>query len=361
VDIAKLNPDEISGSDLTGGYILSIDRQENFWWISPYRGVSGYGNIVINYIYPEYAEMPNEQRNYIRNYVTSFENALNSENFRDPENGYRLYADPASFVDFFLISEMTRNVDAYRLSTYFYKDKEGKLTMGPIWDFNLAFGNADYYFAYDTQGWMMHTVEIWDQFQVPFWWERLRQDDYFNNQLKNRWRELRQGPFKTSNILHYVDSVSIRLLNARQRNFERFPIFRIYIWPNYYVGLNYDQELDYFKTWIAKRILWMDQQLDLIGTSENNPLANTYETYAFPNPFRDQVTIRLRLYHSAEVSVSIFDITGRLIVSLEKSCMPGLNDFVVSEERFRNQSGIYIYEIKLNGVKFTSGKIVQCQ
>jgi hypothetical protein len=360
VDIAKLNPDEISGIDLTGGYILSIDRKESHYWISPYIGINDYGSIIINYVDPKYEEMATVQREYIKNYVTAFEDALKNESLQDTINGYRAFADPASFIDFFLISEMSRNVDAYRLSTYFYKDKGGKLTMGPIWDFNLAFGNADYYNAFATKGWMMNSVEKVDLFQVPFWWERLRQDDYFNDGLRKRWMELRRGPFQTIRIYNYIDSISKLLVNPQTRNFSRFPVLGKWIWPNFYVGETYSQEISFMKDWIEQRLLWMDQQFNLTGTIGDNQLANIYETYAFPNPFSEQVTIRLRLYNTADVKVSVFDMTGRLIYSEDKHCKPGVNDFIISEEWFRSQQGFYIYEIRLNGEKFMTGKIVKC-
>jgi len=358
LDIATLNPDEISGSDLSGGYILSIDRAEEYYWISPYKGIDGYTDIVINYIYPKYAEMPAQQISYIRNYVTSFEHALHGNNFRDPLKGYRAFADPVSFVDYFLLNELNRNVDAYRLSTFFYKDKDSKLMMGPIWDFDLAFGNADYYNAFSPQGWMMYSTAAGD-FQIPFWWDRLRQDDYFNYELKTRWQELRKGPFHLDNILGYVDSVSIRLSNAQKRNFNRFPILGTWVWPNYFVGNTYEEEINFMKDWITQRIQWMDDQIDQIGDSENFPLANAYEIYAFPNPFPDQVTIRVMLYDSAIVIVSVFDIFGRLIYNSEMHCSPGLTDFVMTDTRFRNQAGIYIYEVRLNGEKFKMGKMIK--
>lgn len=359
LDIATLNPDEITGSDLTGGYILCIDRADDHYWISPYKGTNYLYEIVINYVYPEYEDMPAEQRNYIRYNVTYFEGALFGNDFQDPEKGYRAYADLGSFVDYFLISELSRNVDAYRLSTFFYKDKDGKLTMGPLWDFDLAFGNANYYEASEIQGWMIHSVGTYDGFQTPLWWERLRQDDYFNAEIKIRWDELRKGPFHLDSINAFIDSVSVMLTEAQERNFYRFPVLGIYLWPNYFVGNTYEEEISFMKEWIYQRIQWMDGQIALIIPAENVPLANAYETYAFPNPFLNKVSIRIKLYDSADVTISIYDMLGRLIFADEQYCQPGLNDFIIPENWFMNQSGIYIYEVRLNGEKFVTGKMVK--
>jgi len=359
LNIAALNPEEVAGSDLSGGYILSIDRPEEYYWISPYKGVNYYGNIIINYIYPDYAIMPNQQKHYIKNFVTYFEDALLSDKYRDALVGYRAWAEPASFIDYFLINELSRNVDAYRLSTFFYKDKDEKLMMGPIWDFDLAFGNANYYEAYNTQGWMMHSVGTLDDFQVPLWWNRLREDDFFNFELKRRWEELRKGPFHIDNIFGYIDSVSVLLANAQERNFYRFPVMGAYLWPNYYVGDTYEEEINIIKDWITGRILWMDAQIAEISYTENFPLANTYEIYAFPNPFSDRVTIRIMLYDSAMVSVSVYDLYGRMVYNSETNCSPGITDFVITDKKIQRLPGVYIYEVKLNGEKFKTGKMIK--
>jgi hypothetical protein len=360
LNIEALTPEEISGSDMSGGYILSIDRPGDYYWISPYVGSNYYGDININYIYPDYATMPNQQKHYIHDFLTSFEDALfNDQSFRDPLVGYRAWADPESFVDYFLISELSRNVDAYRLSTFLYKDKDEKLMMGPIWDFDLAFGNANYYDAFNTQGWMMNSVDPMDGFQVPRWWERLREDDFFNFELKRRWEELRKGPFQLDNIFGFIDSVYVLLSNAQENNFYRYPVLGSYLWPNYFIGDTYEEEIDFLKDWITKRVQWMDDEIAQISYTENFPLANTWEIYPIPNPFYNSVTIRIMLYDSAQVVVSIYDLYGRMVYTSEKDCSPGINDFIMTDDKIHNLPGIYIYEVKLNGEKFKTGKIIK--
>jgi hypothetical protein len=359
LNIEALLPEEVSGSDMSGGYILSVDRPEEYYWISPYKGSNYYDDIIINYIYPDYATMPNQQKHYIQNFVTSFENALHSDQFRDPLVGYRAWADPESFIDYFLINELSRNVDAYRLSTFFYKDKDEKLMMGPIWDFDLAFGNANYYDAFNTQGWMMNSVDPMDAFQVPMWWDRLRQDDFFNFELKRRWDELRKGPFQLNNIFEFIDSVSVMLSNAQERNFYRYPVLGSYLWPNYFVGDTYEEEIDFLKDWITQRVQWMDNEIKQINFTEDFPLANTFEIYPIPNPFYNKVTIRIMLYDSAHVMVSIYDLYGRMVYNTEKDCSPGITDFIITDDRIHGVPGIYIYEVRLNGEKFKTGKLIK--
>ncbi len=359
VNISKLNWDEVSGNDLTGGYILSIDRPENCW-ISPYKAMYHGGNVEINYIYPDYSDMPYQQRQYIRNYVTSFETALIGSDYRDPVIGYRAYINVNSFIDYFLINELNRNVDAYRLSAFFYKDKDEKLTMGPLWDYNLAFGNADYYEAFDPRGWVIHGAYAGIyMIDFPFWWNRLRSDDFFNTEMKKRWQYLRQGPFNRDHIFEVIDSLTTLLNDAKDRNYYRFPVFGQYIWPNYFIGQTYEEEINFMKDWITQRLDWMDLQIELINQVDEIEIANAYETYAFPNPFTNQVTIRSLLYDSALVTITIYDVVGRLFYKLERPCNPGLNDFTISNTVFKDQTGIFIYEIRINEKKLTTGKILK--
>ena len=151
VDISKLKPDELSGDDLTGGYIIKADKidygSSDFFQISPSVHYQNSDNYRFTYVYPEYEEIAEAQKSYIKKFVTDAESSLNGSSFSDPANGFRKYLDVNSFVDFQIIQEFVNNVDGYRFSTFFYKDKDsdgGKLHAGPLWDFDLCYGNEDY-------------------------------------------------------------------------------------------------------------------------------------------------------------------------------------------------------------------------
>jgi spore coat protein CotH len=265
VNIASLKPADISGDDLTGGYLLKIDRPDPGYWISPYKARGDKQDVPISYVDPKYEDLASEQRLYIKNYVTDFENALYGENFTDQEKGYRPYVDIASFIDYFLINELSRNLDAYRVSTYFYKDKDskgGKLTMGPFWDYDLAFGNANFFNAGDPQGWVVDGLGYGDAYGIPFWWDRLREDPYFEAQLKIRWKELRNDKFSNKNLNEFIDNCASLLASAQERNFQKFQILDTYVWPNNYIGKTYANEVNYLKNWINSRLSWMDSQLN---------------------------------------------------------------------------------------------------
>lgn len=276
IDINKLRENENSGEDLTGGYILKIDKADgpnntiytNINSItSTYTPNDASSGQEIHFLYdtPDEEDITQEQKTYISNYMLAFENALSSNDFTDPNTGYSAYIETQSFIDFFLLTELSNNVDGYRLSTWLVKDKNEKLQMGPIWDFNLAFGNADYCSGGSTNVWAYKFNERCsnDFWQIPFWWDRLLEDPEFVSQLKLRWLELRGGSLSNSTILQKIDSYTetLSLSGGIQENFEKWPVLGQYVWPNNFVGNSYEDEKNYLIEWIEDRLNWLDTEI----------------------------------------------------------------------------------------------------
>jgi len=243
IDINKLKDDENTGEDLTGGYIIKLDKADGFNE-TLYTDINSFPSQVnppnstagqqIHFLYddPDQEDITPEQKTYISEYVTNFETALASDTFIDPDIGYATYIDTESFIDFFLLNELSNNVDGYRLSTWMTKDKNDKLKMGPIWDFNLAFGNADYCEGGANNVWTYRFNErcpndIW---QIPFWWDRLLEDPAFVTQLQNRWTTLRNSTFSESYILEKIDEYvsALETGGAIQANFDVWQVLGIY-------------------------------------------------------------------------------------------------------------------------------------
>jgi hypothetical protein len=272
VDIATLNPDEITGDDLTGGYILSVD-----WWESGMKyGIDGWKSdpvpsypnakdITFQFYYPEPGEIVSQQRDYIRGFVTRAENTLTSAGFSNPDEGYLKYLDAASFVEFMLVSELSKEVDKYRYSNYFFKQKDsdgGKLFAGPVWDFNLGYGNVDYWQpGINPSGWIYSSIAPYD-WSIMFWWKRLMEDPYFRNLAKTRWSELRQTVWSDGAITSVIDSITGLIGAAKDRNYVRWPILGTYVWPNYnWWNNDYEDEVAYFKNFLFQRLHWIDANL----------------------------------------------------------------------------------------------------
>ena len=354
VDIAKLKDDEISEDDLTGGYIIKIDRDtegnEDGWrstYDPPYRQRDNQ-RIYFRYDYPDTDEIAPEQKTYIQNYVKAFEDALASDDFADPVKGYAPYIDVNSFIDYFIVNEVSKNIDAYRLSTFMHKQKDsdgGKLVMGPLWDYNFSFGSVE--FCVENGGPESFAIDFsktcpGDFWLAPFWWERLLEDPAYSERLAVRWAELRADQLSTARILERIDSVAALVDEAQARNFTRWPILGVDVWPNPYTGETYQEELDYLKNWTTQRLTWLDENLpeptvvipptvptDSVPTDTttiNPPPADTVVTsidreeqshekpVVYPNPFDDKLTVRFATQRPGTTAVLVHDLLGRTVL-----------------------------------------------
>ncbi|PIP78014.1 MAG: hypothetical protein COW85_05960 [Ignavibacteria bacterium CG22_combo_CG10-13_8_21_14_all_37_15] len=271
VDIKKLEGNDRAGDALTGGYIMKIDRIDegdkyfNSIFPSVYpRAPKQPSPISYIHVYPNAANILPVQQDYIKNYITNFETSLSKNTFNDPFLGYYDFVDMDALVDYFLINEFVKTVDAYRLSAYMYKDRDsegGKLVFGPIWDYDISFGLADYGNAWLSSGWEGEITPyegIWSQ---PFWVRNIFSDPVLKNRLAKRWDELKQSVFNLSAIMGYLDQTILEINQGRARNFIRWPIIGIYQWPEYFVGQTYEEEVLYLKGWIIRRFNWIDANL----------------------------------------------------------------------------------------------------
>jgi hypothetical protein len=268
IDINELRPVENEGSALTGGYILKIDKGTD---INPTTAfASKYTSSeqsVIHFLYetPDAETITTAQKDYIQRYISDFEDALQSENFTDANEGYKAYINVDSFVDFFILTELGNNVDGYRLSTWLTKDRDEKLKMGPVWDFNLAYGNANYCAAerYDVWAYRLSDRCPGDFYPVPFWWMRLMQDPAFKEAVKTRFTSLRQGVLSDASIAAKIEQYRELLDSSNNAgyNFSRWPILGEWVWPNFFVGQTYKEEVDYLKEWTLNRTAWLDEQI----------------------------------------------------------------------------------------------------
>ncbi|RKU21909.1 hypothetical protein C6500_05485 [Candidatus Poribacteria bacterium] len=251
VDIQSLKPTQEKPSEIAGGYILKIDKRD---WHDTYF-YTRYGTELI-LVYPNGGDISPVQKAWIQNYMDEFEAALAGTDFKDPNRGYATYIDIDSFIDHFIINELFKNTDGFRNSTYMYKDRDGKLEMGPVWDFNLSMGNTVFYRGWETDTWLIDTNP------VPFWWKRLLADENFRQRLVERWRTLRKNELSTSQLLDEIDRTAAYLSEAQKRNFQKWPVLdrQVFGNPGPYLP-TYEQEVEQLKTWLHARLEWMDQHI----------------------------------------------------------------------------------------------------
>ena len=151
VDEHRLNINELDESDIseeviTGGYLLEVDdRRDADHWFNTGQGAP--------FTIKSPKNIAPEQLTYIQNYIQTTEDTIFSENFADPQEGYAQYIDVESFIDWYLVNEITKNTDAiFHLSVYLYKPRGEKLFMGPVWDFDIGLGNVNYSPGEFTEG-----------------------------------------------------------------------------------------------------------------------------------------------------------------------------------------------------------------
>ncbi len=299
----RLNLDDpgTSGDELTGGYQLEIDRDDepNFYRskhiLKDQNGIPyTYNNsIVFQYKHPDYEEMLPEQLEYIQNHIDLMEEALASDDFKDPEKGYRKYLDPISFIDQQLSQEVSGNIDGYRLSTNIYKqrDSQNPLFKTTLWDFNLAFGNAMQMGGYLTDYWVYQNTYVPEyDYKVPFWWSRMMEDPWYVEQLKARWQQYRQDTYSDNHIENTIDSLvnNLKEKGALERNNQVFDMFGSeWVWPvpNFDTVNTYEKEIENLKRWLKERIAWMDKQLGFDAsniqslTTESNKIIDGYYNF----------------------------------------------------------------------------------
>ena len=222
---------------------------------------TGQGNEFF-YVEPKDDEITPLQKAWLVRHLNEFERVLYGPEFKDPVKGYAAYIDVDSFIDHHLIVELTKNIDGFRFSTFFQKDRGGKIKMEPIWDWNLSYGNANGKQGQIAEYW------YWPQLddQQYSYFRRLFEDPDFGQRYVDRLAEVRATVFSLSNLNARIDALVADLGEARVRNFQRWPILSRRIWPNTFVGKTYEDEINYMKGFIAQRMAWVDRQF--IATPE---------------------------------------------------------------------------------------------
>ena len=195
----------------------------------------------------DFAYLQDERFIYIENYVNQFEEVLFNSNFASSVSGYAAYIDVDSFVDWFLINEIIKNVDAKRFSSiYFHVAPGEKIKMGPLWDHDLGFGNVDYADSRLAEGW-------WVQ-QNP-WINRLLDDPVFVSQVKIKFDYYLE---KEQFILDKIDAYAEKLQWAQQENYSKWPTLGQYVWPNPVMFDTHQEEVDHLKQWYQDRMDWLE-------------------------------------------------------------------------------------------------------
>lgn len=312
VDIAKLKSDDVSGRDVTGGYILRVDAFDDgdatfpstVPGIQPAMWGSGSsGTVTWTVYYPSKEDLQPEQMSYISEYIRQVEESFQSVNYTDQATGYAQWIDVQSFVDYFIHTELSLNADGFKRSSYFYKEKDPKgggharLVAGPVWDYNLAYGNCNFCNANNTEAWVYQGCYT---NPTPAFWSKLVADPSFMDAVEERYAELRCTLLSQDSIYRFIDRQASLLEEAQRRHYKKYANLLSSnnsgnggwgwgwgVWGGgnnnpvaafaAYTVASYAEEIEVLKEWFAKRLAFLDRQWHYDATSlstvRKNPLS----------------------------------------------------------------------------------------
>jgi CotH kinase protein/Chitobiase/beta-hexosaminidase C-terminal domain len=282
VDINKLQSSDTNAPDVTGGYLLSVDRQKTDDYGNPIPQMWAAGT-AIDCVGPDYYTLnsPTQmvQGQYINDYLNSFYGALYGFQWTDPANGYAPYIDLGSWIDYHLHQVFVFNVDMLRLSAYFNKPRNGPLVQGPLWDFDRSFGTGAYgdYRGFDP--WVWRSSEM-DGGTDPFnpggtywnpWYSQLFMDPDFFQKWIDRYEQLRATVYSLSNITYQINFLADQLTQAAPRDAAKWvnqgqsdtsprsgPVHGDTYTYTFPTPGSYKGEIDFAKLWFSNRVHFID-------------------------------------------------------------------------------------------------------
>ncbi len=232
-------------SDITGGYLLEVDgfKDGNYFTTSYYQ-------VPVRIHYPDEDEISVEQNAYIRQYINDFESVLSSDDFADPDKGYRRWVDSTSLVNWFIATEVSGNIDGY-YSTYFYKDQQDSLLYwGPLWDYDIAYANDNR--KGDTSLQLMTDVGYG---QAKEWVNRMWEDPWFARLVNRRYAEVVEAGLEDY-LYQQIDSIVQLIYPSQVLNFNKWGI-NTRVLRERVLYSSYDQYVDDLKNYIAIHIPYL--------------------------------------------------------------------------------------------------------
>jgi len=273
LDLAQLEEGDLTPEVISGGYIFKFEwaaSEEPILTCSgsaPLAGGFGFGPppstaggggaaaggtcwTDLEVVDPE--PLVPAQADYLTGYVQQFHDALHGADFA----GYSQFINVDTFVDVFIINELTRNLDAYTRSAYYYKDRDQPISAGPLWDFNLTLGMG-FGTNLEVEGWQFEERNV-----ASDWFRILGTDPEFLARVSERWAELRQTLLSEAQIEQRIVSLTTPLAEASVRDFERWPVADVaqgifQIPPD----ATWEGQLAVMRTWLGERLAWLDSQL----------------------------------------------------------------------------------------------------
>lgn len=350
INIAKLKNSDISGDDVTGGYIFKYDKENSI-----YRTI----------VYPDADSIQPEQKAYFNAFMKSYDSIFTSNKFINP--GFRTYLDDTTLVEYIIMSELCKNADSYLFSTYCYKDradKDNRVKFGPLWDYDLGFGNTHFQDGNVIEGWQ------WD-INSRLGIRRILQDTAFVDYLQDRWFTLRESILSDENIYTTIDTMVNYIGEAKDRNYRIWPIIDKNPWSNNqtYMVSSYDEEIAYLKDWISTRTAWIDENmasldgrypLKVYSDIEVYTQTNSIACNVYPNPFSSQLIIEINTNKVSEVRIELSNILGQQFFSQELGRITSYQTYELGNSQLESlPTGIYFVRIYADNLLSRTIKVIK--
>ena len=340
VNLKKIKDSDNSLPEVTGGYIIKADKTtggDEVAWTMP--NSSGWYTDFLHH-YPKTENISSQQTDYIKNVFTDLE--TNSEN-TSIANGYPSIIDVPSFVDYMIMAEIASNPDSYQFSTFFHKDRGGKLRAGPVWDYNLSYGNDLFVFDFDRS--------FYDLWQFEFgnsgakFWKDLFSNDTFNCYLAKRWFELTttNQPLNYSTITSLIDEFVSLLSESQVRELQRWPPQEG--WPTV---ADQTENIAAMKIWIQNRIDWIDSNIGSFSNCLNVSVPDLVISKIHYNPQDDEAagfsSKELEFIEITNNSSQNINLTGFYIRELGISYQFPVNSMVSGNQKIYLCSDSTVFE-----------------
>jgi hypothetical protein len=272
-NLKQLDEMDTTEPDISGGYIFKFDQAAAEMPeltctgadpISGGFGMQGGGGgtcwVDLEVIDPDPLNV--QSQDWLTAYIQQFHDSLHAM----PIGDYTAYIDVPSFVDYLIINELTRNVDAYVRSAYYHKQRSdpldpavGKLKAGPLWDYNFSLAVGGSGTIDPAGGWQFEGTR-----NVNNWYPKLATDPAFMALVKTRWAELRQNLFSDASLDARITMLAAPLTNAVVRDFAKWPVDGIYEDGGFVRGPTaptWAEQIQALRTYVTARTAWMDTQL----------------------------------------------------------------------------------------------------
>ena len=251
IDVKKIKSTDNTLPDLSGGYITKADKLtggDTRAWI-----MYSFQNSVVDYIHelPKPEDATTAQTAYIKGEFFRLEAAAENNDI-SVINGYPAIIDIPSFIDFMIVNEFASNPDAYQYSTYFHKERNGKLRAGPIWDLDLSFGNDLFQWSLDRSRTYLWYFEDYYYNNGSRFWRDLFHNTQYRCYMSRRWNEVIQPgqPFNQASLHAFIDSTVAHISEAVAREYQRWGKSGIHT-----------QRIADIKTFMAARTDWITSNI----------------------------------------------------------------------------------------------------